>query len=599
MVFQEIYNIIDVYGFSPKLFIGSYSKYGTIVGVIATIITYLFLIIIFFYYMFQLFSKRSLITISSTRAANSKDFIKINKNNFFFAFALEDNNYSLYIDEEIYYPEIYYKRGVRNSDGQFDYSDAIKFELDRCNTSYFGDNFENIIKNYSLNNMYCIKNLNHEIKGAFSDEEYSFITLKLYTCKNNTEKRNCKNESEINKYLDGAIFTIQYQDYIFNPNNYSYPFKPIVGDFLTTVSQKYFKELYIYLKEYSLTSDKGLIFEDKKKNTLYLFDYSKDLMSFQTRDFFFQLTFRMSPHVSEVSRSYTKAQTLVSYIGGFITFIESMFVNLNGFFNKFIIYEKIINKLFFYKPDNKTKNKINIINKKKFLNNSNIHYHLNNKGDIKLYKKSLFLNDNSASKNKNIISSENLLIDNHKSIESDLNKINNTNKYLKNKFYSNYHDKFSHRPSNKTNILNNVSSPFITLNFCDNFSQKYELKISYFKKVFYKCISKKNRKNYYYKKGIEIIKQKLDIISIIHDSFCLELIKLFYFDSQQKILLDFCFKNDLINYKFNNSNFEITSNVQTNEEVIKSINNIFNQNINNNNNDKNNEINQYLLNLYI
>ena len=92
MVFQEIYNIIDFYGFSPKLFIGSYSKYGTIVGVIATIITYLFLTIIFFYYTFQIFSKRSLITISSTRAANSKDFIKINKNNFFL-FYIKNNLY--------------------------------------------------------------------------------------------------------------------------------------------------------------------------------------------------------------------------------------------------------------------------------------------------------------------------------------------------------------------------------------------------------------------------------------------------------------------------------------------------------------------------
>jgi len=586
MILQDIFNVIDVYGFSPKLFIGRYSKYGTIVGVITTIIRDLFLTFIFFYYLIQLFKNRSLTSLSSTRTATNKDFIQMNKSNFYFAFALEDKNYNLYIDEQIYYPEIYYKRGVRNSKGQFDYSDTIKFELDKCNISYFGDNFKKNLENYPLENMYCIKNLNHSIKGTFSDDEYSFITLKLYTCKNNSERNNCKNESVINEYLDGAIFTIQYQDYIFNPNNYSQPFKPILGDFLTTASQKYFKELYIYLKQFLLSSDNGLIFEKKNNITLYLFDYSNDLMSFQTKDFFFQLTFRMSSQVSEVSRIYTKAQTLISYIGGFITFIETMFVTLNGFFNKFFVYEKIINKVFFYKPDNIHFNKIKL---KKI--NSNNHYNLFNKSNLKIYKKILFLNDNNINQNrKKILSSENLLIDNP--IEFELNKINYSNKNLKNEFKNN---KISYKHSIKSNVVHHISFP---LNNLGNFSKKYKLKISFFRKIFF-CFSKKNREIFYYKKGIEIIEQKLDIISIIHDSFCLEIIKLFFFDDQQKILLDFCFKNDLINYKFNKFNFKISSNFKTNEDVIKVINNLFYQNMNNNNNDKNNKINQYLYNLYM
>ena len=604
MSLHNIFNIIDIYGYNPELFIGGYSKYGTIVGVITTIITYLFLIFIFFYYLFQLFVQKSFITISSTRTAIlNQDEIKMNKNNFYFAFALEDKFYNLYVDEQIYYPEIYFKRGIRNEQHQFDYSNAIKFDFGRCNSSYFGNNYENILKNYSLDNMYCIKDLNQEIYGTFSDNEYSFIVLKLYTCKNNSERNNCKSESEISDYLDGAIFTIQYQDYIFDPKNYSYPFKPIIGDFLTTVSQKYFKELYIYLKKYIFTSDNGLIFENKNETILSLFDYYNDLMSFQQKDFFFQLTFRMSPHVYEVSRSYTKAQTFISYIGGFITFVETMFVSLNGFLSKFLVYEKIINKIFFYKPDN--------IKFNKFRMNKNInasHFKLINKSNIKLIKKNLYLNDSSIKKNnsnnnKNMFSSEILLTDNKKPIDSEINIINNSKKYVKSKFY-NIYDRFSHRKSNKTNIIPNISSPkLIALNAFENLSNKYKIQLSYRKKLFYFCI-KKNRKIYYYRKGIKIIKQKLDIISIIHDSFCLELVKLFCFEEQQKILLDYCFKNDLINYHYNKLKYEL-NNYEPNEDVSKSINKIFHQNINNDINDnsdnidKNDEINQYLFNLYV
>jgi hypothetical protein len=262
MGFNKISNYVDIYGFRPRLFIGGYAKYGTVVGVITTVITYLFLTFIFFYYLIQMVTQQNLTAISSTRTSTTDDFIEINKDNFFFAFALEDKNYNLYIDEGIYYPEIHYKRGIRNSKGQFDYSNAIKFELDRCNYSYFGIDYNKSLINYPLNNLYCLNDLNHTIKGSFSDDEYSFITLKIYKCKNNTN-RICKDEKNISDHLDGAIFTIQYQDSIFDPNNFSYPFKPIMGDFMTTVSQKYYKDIYIYLKKFSLISDKGIIFENK------------------------------------------------------------------------------------------------------------------------------------------------------------------------------------------------------------------------------------------------------------------------------------------------------------------------------------------------
>ncbi len=593
MSLQNFYNLIDIYGYNPKLFIDGYSKNGTLIGSILTLITYLFFILIFIYYLYNLFFDKTLTVISSTRTATLNDTIIMNKNNFYFAFALEDKNYNLYIDEQIYYPEIFYKRGVRkHSTGQFDYNDTTQFELDSCNINQFGDEFKDLYSSFPLKNMYCIKNLNHTLKGGFSDNEYSFIIIKIYKCNNNTKKKkDCKIKKEIDEKLDGALFTFQYQNYIFNPNNYSNPFKPILGDFMTTISQKYFKELYVYLKKFSLTTDKGLIFENKIKKELCMFDYSNDLMSFQSKEHLFQLTFRMSTNVNEISRSYIKAQTFFSYIGGFKTFIDTIFVFIKKFIIKYIIYEKIINKIFFYKSDGDYINKKEKLFKKniKNKNESNLNFDSN----IKLNNKSF--NINSINKNgKNLISNENILekSSNQKSLEEDLIKINNLKEKIINSnnliYYTN-----NYKKNKLSHIIQNTN---ISINILYKLTKKYKVRISYFKKIFYCCFSK-NKDLFFYKKGVEIIKQKLDIISIIKEFFNLELIKKINFTEEQIFLLNYYIKNNLVKFKYFNKK-ENKNNFIINEKINRSLNNLIYYDYNNK--EKNiNLINNYLLDIFI
>ena len=180
MKFQKINSIIDLYGFKPRLFINGYAKKGTIIGIIFSLITWIFMIVITVYYLNKLFINKELHTLTSIRSATSSDAIYLDKNNFFFAFALEDPRYNVYIDEEIYYPEVFFKHGVRDSTGKFDYSDATQLFPERCSKSHFGDQFQDLIKNFPINNMYCIKNLNYNLTGSFAADEYSFIVLNMY-----------------------------------------------------------------------------------------------------------------------------------------------------------------------------------------------------------------------------------------------------------------------------------------------------------------------------------------------------------------------------------------------------------------------------------
>ena len=620
MEFHNCNSVIDLYGFKPHLFINGYYKKGTAIGIIFSLITWISMIAITVYYCNKLFINKELTTLSSVRSATSSDYIYMNKDNFIFAYALEDPRYNLYVDEEIYYTEVFYKHGVRNSKGQFDYSDATQLFPERCSKSHFGDQFQDLIKNFPFNNMYCIKNLNYNLTGSFAADEYSFIVLNIYPCKNDTNKK-CKTKEELDYFLDGAFFTFQYQNFIFDPNDFEEPFKPKIGDFMTTISKKYYKNLYVYLKKQLLTTDTGLIFESKNENHMTLYDYGSDMMSFQTSSSnFMQLTFRMSLEVTEVSRSYTKAQTIISYIGGFITFLQTIFSLLTDLLTNNFIYEKVINKIFFFKKNDETIVKMNML--KKF-NLPTLQYS-QNRSSFKNYVSSkdirdnLSLNDKSASINlnnlnnddisiinnhkspKNLISSDILLNNNNKNKNSTLLKLQNNNqnqssnnKLVKNKTFSiSNMDKsknnlsitkenlVSNNEINNYKIYSNIN--IIKKNFFNKGKQKQRKKLinSYFKRLFYTCFKKEPGINLFYK-GVTIIKQKLDIISIIKDSFHIELIKNILFGKEHVILLDNFIKNEIMEYKVEKYKFDIDKDIIVDDNIINSFEHILNRNISN------------------
>ena len=617
---MELHNfnsMIDLYGFKPRLFVNGYSKKGTAIGIIFSVITWIFMITITIYYCNRLFINKELHSISSVRSATSSDYINMNKDHFLFAFALEDPRYNLYVDEEVYYPEVFYKHGIRDANGQFDYSDAIQLIPERCTESYFGEKFKDLFKSFPFNNMYCIKNLNYTLTGSFAADEYSFLVLNMYPCKNTTKKK-CKTQEELDYLLDGAFFTFQYQNFIFDPNDIDEPFKPKIGDYMTTVSKKYFKNLYVYLKKYLLTTDTGLIFESKKENHMTLYDYGSDMLSFQTSNNFMQLTFRMSLVVDEVSRSYTKAQTIISYIGGFITFLQTIFSLLTDILTNNFIYEKIINKIFFFKRDDEDIVKMNLLKKcniptlqysqnrislKKDYNNNSINSANDKSASIQLNNDdSSILNNNNNNNHrspKNLISSDIISKNNKKNstilkLQNNQNQSSNNQKLEKNKTFSinNKEKKENNISLTKVNLNSNTENNnykifsnknIIKKNFFSKGKQKQRKKLynSYFKRLFYTCFKKDPKINLFYK-GVTIIKQKLDIVSIIKDSFHMELIKNIFFGKEHVVLLDKFIKNEIMEYKVEKNKFDIDKDIIVDDNIINSFEVVLNRSLNNN-----------------
>ena len=166
---------------------------------------FVFLYFAFFIYKLIKMMKKVDVTFYDTFTYSPKPpAIKLNNNNFFCGFALENPiTYDAFIDESIYIPKAYFKRAERKGD-IFEW-DVTELELERCKLEYFGSLYQDIFKSKTLENLYCFKNIDFTLEGHFSYDLYSFFYIQFFPCVNTTEKQNCKPLEEIDFYLKNTF----------------------------------------------------------------------------------------------------------------------------------------------------------------------------------------------------------------------------------------------------------------------------------------------------------------------------------------------------------------------------------------------------------
>ena len=557
MDFQKLKNLFDIYGYSPYLFIGGYKRNGSFLGLLSTLLSIMIGWLISSYFLLEFLNKKKFTIITSETNPEGIDSIKLTKNTFYFSFYLQDPiSYKPIIDESIYYPKVYYKIAKRNEKEGFIWTQK-PLEYGKCELNDFDENYQKLFMNYNLENMYCIKNLNESIKGVFTKDEYSFIFVEFYECKNSTEKFNCKSQSEINYYLNGTFIAIDFQDISIDPNNFLYPIIPKVGQFYTTLSKNYFKEIHLYFKKILIETDIGLIFNEIENKEYAQYDHNEDMLSFKALENggFLEFSIKFADKITKFSRSYTKAQTVISNIGGFIQFIQTSFWILSNIFVENTVFQKIINKIFYFEENfTLTKNEFFSLKKLK-------------------RKRTVFdMNNHSLETSKDVLN-----------MNIKPNNIFNTN-YCINKNIKNKNIQRSHSYNIKINsFLRTSENPLFI-------AENKEIHLSYCQRFCYKFSNKKKSKIIIlYQKGINLIEQKLDVISIIKDSFQLEIIKSMFFNNEHILLLDNIIKTELSSEKYDKN---LTSlNVQkVNKEVKNACNLILNRYKSNKNNKKNKSI---------
>ena len=439
----------DKFGKEPNLYYEGNEKSTSWIGFIFTIIYY-FLYLSFFLYKFIRFINKVDISVYDTFPyIEEPPSIKINNNNFYVGFGLEDpETYNPTIDKTIYEAKAFFKEGKREG-GEWKWN-TKNVELIQCKLEYFGESFREKFKNNSLDNLYCLKDANETLYGHFSYDTYSLFFIQLFPCKNTTENNNhCKPKEIIDKYLNGTYFCMEFEDIELTPQNYTHPARPRNQDIYFSVSKKIFQEIHIFFQIVNVETDKGLfglILEEinMKKDTYlkyhssyYMNNYIEDDI-YESEKPFANITIKLNDQIRIQRRTYPKIIAIFGDVGGFMDLIL-IILKIISLFPINILYEKeIVNKLFKF---DLRKDYIKVYSKK--LKNSKlpIDFQVLNENDM--YINSLFHVDESQKKKYSPMDFQNKT----KRIEE---------KIKKNKIFYSYDDS-NLKPINKTVDVEKIS----------------------------------------------------------------------------------------------------------------------------------------------
>lgn len=177
---------LDIYGIETRLRIDNNEKFKTIFGSILSLSSFLISFLAFLYFFSQMIYLSNPKMIISIKNAYKPPLVQLNNSNYGFAFGLQNAfTNDQFIDESIYIAEAYQMTGYKNIEGIFAW-DVQKLDLETCNIDKFPEDYKFLFRNLPLTSLYCLKNTTFSLFGTILNDETSFLTLKLYQCRNKT-----------------------------------------------------------------------------------------------------------------------------------------------------------------------------------------------------------------------------------------------------------------------------------------------------------------------------------------------------------------------------------------------------------------------------
>ena len=346
---------LDIFAKRASFFYNNQEKIGTIFGLFLTLFYVIAYIIFFIYHIIIAMLRKEIKVFDSTLYAQEMPVIELDKENFNFAFGLEDPlTLNRFVDETIYIPEVAYIDRVKIN-GDFVTQTNKVLPIEKCKKENFGENYKHLLLEGELSNSYCLKDFNYNLTfaGGFKYERMSYIRIKVYPCRNNTENNfTCKSQEIIDHYFTSGYFSILLKDIGLNPSNYSYPTIPTLQDLYTTVDRRLYKN---YILNFGLTqvhTDIGLINEQIKKDKHI--QYRKEIQTSSFRDEALYLNgndiilvqIRLDDTVLIQKRTYTKISEILSRMGGYMQVMYTIFLLVSKSINKIDCQLKIINSIF-------------------------------------------------------------------------------------------------------------------------------------------------------------------------------------------------------------------------------------------------------------
>lgn len=289
-----------------QTYIGSFFSF-TIVGVLAYFILNIGISII-------KHKKPHVITSVYQDADPSR--LNLTKNNFIFTIGLQNQDYTLYINESIYNITLYLVNVYRTGDGKTE-SKSKELPLVRC-SEYSFELISEYFKLIDLANLYCIKSVDDlYLEGEFGQDSWSYIDFQFNKCVNSTENNNfCMPQEEIDKRLDGGYVGLFMNDLSIHPDDYINPSHVFGKNIFSTFSAREYADIWLYLKKIEVQTDNGVILDSYSTKHFFAYESLQIHKDYRSSQNFLSFRIRLSQTREVYDRSYDKIQTIAADLSG-------------------------------------------------------------------------------------------------------------------------------------------------------------------------------------------------------------------------------------------------------------------------------------------
>ncbi len=438
--YYSLIRMIDMFGVPPLFTIRGHQTFQTSIGAILTIICIFLMLIYISYFVNQMITHSDPNILSTIYNEENPLPVYLSNKNFSFAFGLQNEDYTNYIDESIYnINAIQTKVYLKNNNESEIYNKPIN--IIRCNEFSF-HSIPEYFDQLPLKDLYCLNNSEYELEGEYKREIFSYLKLNFTKCINSTSNNfTCKSNERINEILAGGYWGIFMNDYNVVPRQYKFPYKIYGKNIYNGFSIDYFEDILFFLKTVEIITDSGYLFEDNNNLKFSVYDYFQSNIVHKHSNNFLSFTIRLSSKSEVYERSYIKIQTIFSNFGGMLKIIL-LFGEYSIYFIRMTLYKNYILEFF-----NMDESEIRL--KKVREKYTNIRKHLSSISKINFFNSSglsinSFNNENKSIHNNNPNNSYSL---NNNYINS--NKINSNNNNNNNRNSNNNNVRFSNQTLNK------------------------------------------------------------------------------------------------------------------------------------------------------
>ena len=348
----------DIYSKSIGFFYHDKERVGSVFGFVLTLIYIIISLCLFIYYTLSTIKKSDIKVHDSLISQKDAPKIDINNNFFYFAFGVENylTGYTRFIDETIYYPEVFYINKIKEGTS-FKTIEERPLIIERCIVEKFGKDYQDLLVNGELNNSYCIKDLNLTLAGDFKYNRLSYIKINIYPCINSTKNNfHCKSKEIIDSFLSGTFISILVKDIGLEPSNYINPIIPQFQDIYVSIDKSYFRDFVLFFGITEIQTDGGLFFEKLHKKRYINFMkstqglYYQDELKYYNGNSICEVQFRMSDEIRIQKRTYRKMSEVFAITGGYMQLISTIFSIITFLTNKIDQEVQLVNSLFNFYP---------------------------------------------------------------------------------------------------------------------------------------------------------------------------------------------------------------------------------------------------------